>query len=184
MKTEELKSKKRRNILLGGFLISAGALVAKFFKSAQSTTPKENYAALAGGDSNIDHRLEFIKKSRDLTNYLSQIDIQKSDYYVAMQEKFPELMPQFRSKVGDEFWAKHDTLIFNAFYADTKKTLTEEDAMQAVRFFESQAGQNYLKWKDLIQGRNSELYKAIKKMSDERGRFSKQIIDNAATKKA
>lgn len=184
MKNDDLKSQKRRHILFGGFLLSAGALLAKFFKSASHQSRTGSDVVLNSVDTTVDNRLQFMKKSRDLNNYMDQLNFQKSDYNRVMGEKFPDLMPLFREKMGEEFWAQHESRIFNAFYEDTKKALTEEEAFLAIQFFESPAGQSYLRWKDLIHGRNSELYKAIQKLSDERGRFSKNIIDSASTKKA
>lgn len=173
---------KRRLALCGLFLISVNTAIAKVFLTAghDKTPPQGEGSDFFNGS---DQRFKFIHSSNDLKNYLRQIEHDKTEYFAAIQARYPEIGPVVKERFGDEFWNRYTENVISAIYKDTVKLLSEEEAQKITEFFNTPAGLKYLQWKNIIQSRDSELYGAIKRMSDERGRFTRKAVDDLEAKK-
>lgn len=163
----------RRNIIFGGLIFS----IASFFKSyfggpAHKTKNIVNQHGTAS--------LSFLKTSGDAKNYVNQIDVMRKELISNLKKSRPDKSEQIEHLLADEFWTPHFDQICNGFHIDIQENLTAQDIQAALTFFNTPEGQNYLKWKDLVQSRKSNNYRAIEKMHYEVGQINRKILDKEA----
>jgi hypothetical protein len=177
MKTNEHDTKIRRTLVFGSLFVSVAALLTKYFKPSHAPKSVDGQIEI-GPLSNEDKVVLFISASRDAKNYIQQIQNRRKEYFNGLNEKYPTLADQLKARFDDGFWGYYHDQVIDGFYKDVKTTLSDQDLDVILAFFNSPAGQNYLKFKDLTQGPESSLYKNVLKVSNELSRHTVAAINN------